>query len=255
MNIQNNEPFRKDLDTLLFLQDKQLSENNKTIDDNIFYIESEKANPDFFFQTLKDLFFKKIEILIKAFVREAEYQIISKAEEDDQTKRSKQSMNLKNKADKCILLGDYRQSSMLYNNLIEIGKQLSDNILVAKSFEGVAISIFLMDYTYSRRNPEFKLKFNNEIESNLSNSAEKYKKLKINECYIDIMFKIVYYFLLFDVKLKNFFDQIKRIVDDLEQSNSFFKFHCLIKIYYLFNSLNLRRKGSFYLYLVNYSIM
>lgn len=196
------------------------------------------------------MFLKKIEILIKSFVKEAENQIISRPDEDEQSKRLKLSINLKNKADKCILLGDYRQSSLLYNSLIEIGKQNSDNILIAKCFEGVAISLFLMDYSYSRRNPEFKIKFNNEIESNLNNSAEKFKKVKIIECHIDILFKMVYYYLLFDVKLKNFFDYIKRIVDESEQSNSFFKFNCLLKIYYIFNSINFRRKASFYLYLV-----
>jgi hypothetical protein len=252
MSSMDEDPFRKDLDSLVFLEDRQMSEKDKEsriVDDNIFYVDSEKANPDFFMQNLRELFLKKIEILIKSFIREADSLNNQKSDDDEQNKRLKSSINLKNKADKCILLGDYRQSSMLYGTLIDLGKQLSDNILIAKSFEGVGICLFLMDFTHSRRNPEYKFKFNTDVETNLNNSAEKYKKLKINECYLDILFKLVYYYLMFEGKTKNFFDTIKRIVEELEMSNTFFKFNCLLKIYYLFDSLNLKRKGAFYLYL------
>lgn len=254
MNSLNNEPFMKDLDTLLFLEDKQVNEEEKQIrpfDENIFYIESEKINPDSFFENLREIFIKKIELLIKSFLREADCLSNQKSDDDEQIRKLKLSINQKNKSDKCILLGDYRQSSILYGGLIDIAKQINDNILNAKSYEGVGISLFLMDYTNSRRSADLKLKFNSDIESNLNNSAEKYRKLKINECYIDILFKLVNYYILFEQKIKNFTDTIKRIVDELEQSNAFFRLNCLLKIYYLFNSLNLKRKGSFYLYLVN----
>jgi len=218
MNSLNSEPFMKDLDTLLFLEDKEPKDEerqNRALDDNIYYVKSEKADPDSFLQDLKDIFLKKIELLIKAFLREVDCLSNQKSDDDEQIRRLKLSINQKNKADKCILLGDYRQSSMLYGGLVEIAKQINDNILI-----------------------------------DLNNSCEKYKKFKINECYIDILFKLVNYYVLFEGKIKNFNETVKRIMDELEQSNSFFKLNCLLKIYYLFNSLDLKRKGSFYLYLV-----
>ncbi len=253
MNSLNSEPFMKDLDTLLFLEDKEPKDEERQIrafDENIFYLKSEKADPDSFLPNLKEIFLKKIELLIKAFLREADCLSNQKSDDDEQIRKLKLSISQKNKADKCILLGDYRQSSMLYGGLVDIAKQINDNILVAKSYEGVGISLFLMDYIYSKKSSDFKFKFNSEIEANLNNSGEKYKKFKINECYIDILFKLVNYYVLFEGKIKNFNETVKRIMDELDQSNSFFKLNCLLKIHYLFNTLELKRKGSFYLYLV-----
>ena len=157
---------------------------------------------------------------------------------------------IKSKAEKYLILGDFKSSISTYTSLIENAKQNNDNILIAKSREGLAISLFLSDLYNAKRNLK-EIKYNDAIESNYNEIGSIYKKLKVNEFYIDNMFKLcIYYSLFMQLKTKNFFDLSKRITDEIESMTNITKFNSLLKLHSIYDGLGFLRKSAYFLFQV-----
>lgn len=162
-------------------------------------------------------------------------------------------INLKKRSINYILLGEYKSAYQSFNTYIEVAKLALDNIQVQKGREGLAISLFLEDYStmivmgtsYSLKD----FKFNMEIESTLESSAANYKKLKSNQNTVEVLIRLASYYVLFDGKLKQFLDTLKKIYDEVESLPTNNKLTYLFKIRTLYESIKMKRKSIFFLYM------
>jgi hypothetical protein len=180
-----------------------------------------------------------------------ETESLEKDESND--KRSKNLINLKKRSINYILLGEYKSAYQSFNTYIEIAKLALDNIQVQKGREGLAISLFLEDYStiiimgtsYSLKD----FKFNMEIESTFESSAATYKKLKSNQNTVEVLLRLASYYVLFDGKLKQFLDTLKKIYDEVESLSTNNKLTYLFRIKTLYESIKMKRKSIFFLYM------
>jgi hypothetical protein len=200
----------------------------------------------------------KLEEIILSLIREfivilkLETEALEKDEPND--KRTKNLINLKKKSVNYLLLGEYKSAFLSFNTFIDIAKLGLDNIQIQKGREGLAISLFLDDYftmvNTGTKNSSLKdFKFNIEIESTFETAATAYKKLKSNQNAAEVLFRLASYYLLFEGKLRQFLDTMKKIYDEVEPLPTNYKLTCLFKIKTLYESINMKRKTIFFLYM------
>jgi len=158
---------------------------------------------------------------------------------------------IKTKAERYLILGDYNTAIQTFKSLIDYAKENNDNILSAKSREGLAISYFLNDLAQAHRNIK-EIKFNSDIESNYEMIIAIFKKMKVNELQLDYLFKLCVYYSLFPNKMKNLSETVKKITDELESNTPAIKFNSLLKLQAMYSDLGYKRKSAFYLFQVKY---
>jgi hypothetical protein len=211
-------------------------------------------------------FLKKFEYIIKNIIfslyKNFEKDLTSQktfTEEDlEILKKSKNFLSLKSTAEKTIIFSSFKISYNNFNALFEAAKYNNDYLLCSRAKEGIASSLALYDLlkTYKKDKKNFKLKeikFSSDIETNLEEAVSYIKRVKINELYIEMLFKFIYYYMLFDTKLKNLIEYEKKINEELNKNmlnNPEFMIYCYLKLKQIFDFIKFKRKAIYYVYQV-----
>lgn len=239
--MQNTKKIKAISEKLLFISDNEKSV--RIIEEGIEYI---GGNKEYFLESMHIIINSQIKELIKVYISED----LNLHTEIDH-KLNKNYLNLQIKGEKNLLVGDFKLAIQSLILMSETAKFLNDNFTYARGKECIGIAQFIEEY--KKINDIKDLKFNIEVEANLEIAAQSYKKAKFYELYIETIFKLAFYYKLFDTKIKNFLDIMKRIYEELEclaqHISPLFKFTSLLKFSDLFIKMNMKRKASFYLYL------
>ena len=211
---------------------------------NIFILTNEEIYNNL---KINDILSERLNSLLNKFTIDIEKIANSRITEDTLTNKNKFHSMIKNKAEKYLTLGDYNAAIQTFQTLIDYAKGNNDNILTAKAKEGLAISLFLNDLFQAHRNIK-EIKFNADIESNYENIIVIFKKMKINEFYIEYMFKLCIYYSLFPAKMKNFLEISKKITEELNGNTSIIKFNSLLKLQSIYSNLGFYRKAALFLF-------
>jgi hypothetical protein len=165
----------------------------------------------------------------------------------DSLKRNKNHYELRDMADKWLVLGEYKKAMMVFQAMIEVFNKTNDALNVAKAREGNCLCNFIIDYTNYSKNEANGLKYSNDFESVIESSYLVYKKLKIFDLAINATFKLVYYNMLFENKVNKILELLKRIYDDQETLGKSNKLNNLFKMTGILDTIGYKRKAGFYL--------
>jgi hypothetical protein len=239
---------------LIFLVDN--TNEMKLIEEKIEIILSERISEseEYFLGQLNRIITQLIRDFIKIYRKQIELlQNISSGGKNIQVSKSKSEMHL--------LVGEYKLAHQSFASLSDLAKQMNDMVIYSKSRENMAIALFLEDLmkTHDHNNNNFnvkELKFNLDIESNFDAATQTLKKLKLslneNIALIEIYFKQATYYIYFETKIKQFLDTMKRIYDETESILNISpndKLFYLLKMRNLYNSMNMKRKSIFFLFM------
>lgn len=243
--------------------EKNVEEKNDEIDKNNIIKLHLDTKSDF----TEPEFFKKFENIIKNIIftlyKNFEKDLTSQktfTEEDIETlKKSKNFITLKSTAEKTIIFSSFKIAYNNFNALLEAAKYQNDYLLCSRAREGIASALALYDLlkTYKKDKKMFTLKdikFSEDIEQNLEEAVTYIKKVKINELLVEMLFKFMYYYMLFDSKLKNLLDYEKKINDELKKNmkdNPDFIIYCYLKFKQIFDFIKFKRRAIYYVYQVN----
>lgn len=173
-------------------------------------------------------------------------------------KKSKNFLSLKSTAEKTIIFSSFKISYNNFNALFEAAKYQGDYLLCSRAKEGIASALALYDLlkTYKKDKKHFTIKdvkFSMDIEQNLEEAVSYVKKVKIHELHIEMLFKFMYYYMLFDSKLKNLLEYEKKINDELNKymkNNPEFLIYCYLKFKQIFDFMKFKRRAVYYVYQV-----